>query len=73
MALVNNYLIDLTERVLASYVYSFVTLMLTNTIDMTNLDALKVAAISCIPAALAVIKGSLARFVGNPDTASLTD
>jgi hypothetical protein len=71
--MVSNYFVDLTERVLASYVYAFITLLLTNSIDLTNLDALKVAAISCVPAALAIIKGALARFVGNPDTASLTD
>ena len=71
--MIPKYFIDLAERVGASYVYAFVTLLLTNSIDVTNLDALKIAAIACVPAALAVIKGGIARYVGNPDTAGLTD
>ena len=68
-----NYLIDLGERVVATYLYMYITLLLATGFDLTDISALKAAAISCIPAGLAVIKGGIARFVGNPDTASLTD
>lgn len=65
------YLLDLTERVVGTYAFTFVGLLLANGADITNLAADKVAAISAIPAALSVIKGVLGHFVGDPNTASV--
>lgn len=60
---------DLAERVLSAYVTTFVGLMAVS--SSLNLDALKVAAIASVPAALSILKGALASRVGNPDSASL--
>lgn len=66
------YLIDLAERVGFTYLYAFVSLLLADSTGVLNVDALKAAALAAIPAALAVLKGALARFVGNPETAGFT-
>ena len=69
----SNYFVDLAERVGFSYLYALVTLELTNGLDYTDLSAQKVAALAAIPAALAVIKGALAKFLGKTeDTAGFT-
>jgi len=68
-----KYFTDLFERVAASYGLSFLGLLLANGFDLTDVSAVKAAAIAGIPAALAVVYGALAGFVGNPKTAGFTD
>ena len=64
-----TFLIDLAERTVSAYVVAVVSLLLTA--DLTNVDAVKAAALAAIPAALVVVKGAAALFVGNPDSAGL--
>jgi hypothetical protein len=66
-----RFLTDLVERVIATYATAFLGLLLANGFDLTDLGAVKAAAIASIPAALSIIKGVLARFVGDPGTAAL--
>lgn len=68
-----KYLADLTERTAASWGLGFLGLLLANGFDLTDLSALKAASVAAVPAALQVVYGALAGFVGNPDTAGLTD
>lgn len=67
----SRYLADLAERVAATYATAFLGLLLANGFDLTDLSAVKAAAIASLPAALAVIKGVLAKVVGDPGTAAL--
>lgn len=65
--------IDIAERVVATYLQVFIGLLLvswqSNVIDISMIQT---AAISAVPAALAVIKGYLSTFVGDTDSASAT-
>lgn len=63
----------LAENVIGAYLLSLVTLLLANGFDYTNLTALRAAAIAAIPAALSVVKGVLAKFVGSPDSPSFVE
>jgi di/tricarboxylate transporter len=64
---------DIAERTVATYLQALIGLLLAaNWVDGINLSFVQSAAVAAIPAALAVVKGALAQFVGNPDTASLT-
>lgn len=66
-----RYLLDLAERTAATYATTYLGLLLATGFDLTNLGALKAAAIAAIPAALTVIKGALSTFVGDPTTAAM--
>jgi hypothetical protein len=66
-----RYLLDLAERVASTYAVGFLGLLLANGFDLTNLGAVKAAAIAAVPAALSVVKGVLAAFIGDPKTAAL--
>jgi hypothetical protein len=50
-----------------------VTLLLADGFDYTNVSAVKAAGLAAIPAALSVIKGFLARAVGDVDSPSLVE
>lgn len=65
------FLIDLAERVAATYLQSFIGLLLVS--GALDIDTLKAAALAAVPAALAVVKGVLARKVGDPESASFVD
>jgi hypothetical protein len=67
----NRYLLDLAERTGATYLVTFLGLLTTNGFDLTDLSAVKAALVAAVPAALTVVKGSLAAFVGEPLTAAL--
>lgn len=67
----NTFTVDLAERVLASYFFTLIALLLADGFDFTNVTALKAAALAAIPAALSVIKGFIARSIGDPNSASL--
>lgn len=64
------FAVNLAERVLGAYFLSLVTILLANGFDYTNVGALEAAGLAAIPAALAVIKGVLAKQFGSPDSAS---
>jgi hypothetical protein len=67
----NRFLLDVVERTVATYATTFLGLLLASGFDLTSLGALKAAAIAAIPAALTVIKGVLAGFVGDPTSAAM--
>lgn len=53
-----DFLKDLAERTVATYVQTFVGLELSNYADFTDLGAARAAALASIPAALAVAKAA---------------
>lgn len=63
----------LAEKTVAAWALSFVGLLLAAGFDLTDVSALKAAAVAAIPAALQVVYGVLAAFVGDPASASFTD
>lgn len=67
----HRYLLDLAERTLATYVVAFLGLLLAGGLDMLSLGSVRAAAVAAIPAALAVIKGAVAKLVGDRDSAAL--
>lgn len=67
------FLKDLIERTVATYVQVFLGLIIATSTDMVDINTLKVAAISALPAALAVAKGLIAKRFGDPNSASLVD
>jgi hypothetical protein len=67
------FYVKLAENVIGAYLLAFVTLLLTDGFDYTNVGALKAAALAAIPAALSVVKGFLARLVGSADSPSLVE
>jgi len=69
-----KWFVDMFERAVATYVEAFLGLLLVNwQSNVVDLSTFQSAAIAAVPAGLAVIKAGLARFVGNPDTASVAD
>ncbi len=56
----NAYVKDLTERVLATAAFTFLSVF-----TVTDLSSAKSAGIAAAAAALSLIKGSLAKFVGD--------
>ncbi|MEV8480224.1 hypothetical protein [Streptomyces sp. NPDC051173] len=63
-----RFFLDLVERTAATYIEAFLGLLLAGTV--TDLSTAKAAALSAVPAALAIAKGTLARFLGPSGTAS---
>lgn len=62
--------LDVAERTIAAYVTTFLGLLLATGFDLTDLSAVKAAAIASIPAALSVLKGVIGVFVGDSSTAA---
>ena len=67
------FLISTAEQVGVTYLASFVGLLLANWSGEINMGVITAAAVSAIPAALAVLKSAIAKLVGNPDSANFTD
>lgn len=71
----NRYLSDLAERVGVTYVEALVGLLIAGWTNVASLgDVLtlgRAAVVAALPAALAVVKAGLARFVGDAADASL--
>lgn len=67
----SRYLIDLTERVAGTAAASFLGVELANGADIFSLNTLHAAAVAALITGATVIKGVLARFVGDPGTAAL--
>ena len=70
-----DFLIDLLERSIATYVETFLGLLIASGLGTPadRMALLEKAAIAAIPAALAVAKAGLAKFKGDPNSASLAD
>lgn len=71
-----SFLTDFWERVLATYVESFLGLMIVGWADIAHVGALsvvEVAAIAAVPTGLAALKAFVARHRGDPDSASLAE
>lgn len=66
-----KFLVDLAERVVATYIQSFLGLLLVA--DAIDIGAVKAALVAAAPAALAVVKGVLAKRLGDPESASVVD
>jgi hypothetical protein len=69
------WLKDVAERTVATYAQAFIGLLLAGwTTDAVDLSLVQAAAVSAVPAALAVLKGALASKVpGTISPASLTE
>lgn len=57
-----KYLLDLAERAAATYVETFLGLLLAG--GLVDVTAARAAAIAAVPAGLSVLKSALARFTG---------
>ncbi|MFE6865999.1 holin [Kitasatospora sp. NPDC057692] len=66
-----RFIRDLLERTLATYAVTLLGLLTAGAVDLTDLGALRAAAIAAIPAGLTVLKGALASLVGDPQSAAL--
>jgi hypothetical protein len=66
-----TYLKDLAERVAATFAGAFIGLLYLVPVDEWDASTLKKAAIAGGIAALSLVKGLLARFVGRTDSASV--
>lgn len=67
------FLVDAAERVLVTYLEAFFALLITDGLELTDLGALKLAAIAAIPAGLAALKAVVASAIGSPTSASLVE
>lgn len=65
----SRIVLDVVERTAAAYVTTFLGLLLAVDFNLTDLTAVKAAAIAAIPAALSVVKGAVGSVVGDPTTA----
>lgn len=68
----NVFARDVIERVVFTYLESFVGLLLASQTPGFNIGAVQAAAVSALPAALATLKALFASKVGNPESASLS-
>lgn len=64
------YLIDLADRVFWTYVQALGGLAIATNFDWFSLSGWKVAIVASVPAAVAVVKGAVAKFVNDPNTAT---
>ncbi|WKU43864.1 holin [Streptomyces sp. VNUA116] len=63
-------LLDILERTAAAYVTTFLGLLLADGFDLTDVSALKAAAVAALPAALSVIKGAIGTRFGDRGSAA---
>ncbi|MBK6874022.1 MAG: hypothetical protein IPG94_22385 [Kineosporiaceae bacterium] len=56
-----------------TYLEAFFALLITDGLELTDLGALKLAAIAAIPAGLAALKAVIASAIGSPTSASLVE
>lgn len=66
-----KFYLSLAEQVVAAYLFSFVGLLLSDGTDLTHVSVLASSAVAAIPAGLMVLKGALAKVVGDPNSANL--
>jgi hypothetical protein len=53
------FLLDLTERTVATYAQAFAGLLLADSTHLMSLGTVRAAAVAALPAVLAVVKGAL--------------
>ncbi|MGK5546056.1 holin [Streptomyces sp. URMC 127] len=63
-------LLDILERTAAAYITTFLGLLLADGFDLTDVSALKAAAVAALPAALSVIKGAIGTRFGDKSSAA---
>jgi hypothetical protein len=64
----NRLILDTVERVAGTYAVTFLGLLLADGFDLTNLGAVKAAAIAAVPAALSVVKAAVGSVIGDQTT-----
>ncbi len=69
----SKYLKSLIELVLATYALSFLGTVTAAGFNLTDISAVKAAAVAAVPAALSVLYGAVSRFVGNFQSALAVD
>lgn len=69
----STFATKLVENVVVSYLYAVVLVLSAEGVNVLDVSFLKGAALAGIPAALAVIKGFLAKQVGDPDSPAFTE
>ena len=62
---------DIAERATATYVQTFIGLLIVGWTDTIDLAVIQTAAVAAVPAALSVIKGYAASLTGDPDSAAV--
>ncbi|MEU0181765.1 holin [Streptomyces sp. NPDC006207] len=65
-----RFVLDVVERTLGTYAVAFLGLLLANGFDLTDLSAVKAAAVAAVPAALTVLKGVIGSLVGDSSSAA---
>ena len=60
---------DAAERVIATFIQALIASLIAA--DVMNVDAVKMAALSGIVPTLSLLKAIIAKYVGDPDSASL--
>lgn len=68
-----TYLKSLAELVFLTYALAFLGLLTADGFDVTDVSAVKAAAVASIPAALAVLYGAVAKLVGDRNSALAVD
>lgn len=68
-----KYLKSLAELVLLTYAVTLLGLLTANGFDITDLAAVKAAAVSAIPSVLVLLYGVLAKLLGNANSALVVD
>lgn len=68
----SKYVVDLVERVLASFAGGFLSVTGLDLVDVLHLDWKAALGVGAGSAIVAVLKGFVAKWVGNTDSASLT-
>jgi len=71
MAFNKEYVRDLVERVLSTFAAGALAILGTNAADLTDLSLWKAAGLAGAAAVVTLLKGLLAKGVGNPDSAGL--
>lgn len=66
----SRLVLDTVERTAAAYITTLLGLLLADGFDVTNVGALKAAAIAAIPAALSVAKAAIGARFGDPESAA---
>ena len=64
----SRLLLDTVERTVGTYVVTFLGLLLAEGVDLTDLGALKAAALASVPAALTIVKSAVGTLIGDKTT-----
>ncbi|MFE5628485.1 holin [Streptomyces sp. NPDC056543] len=64
----SRLVLDTVERVVGTYAVTFLGLVLTDGFDLTDLGAVKAAALAAVPAALSVVKAAIGSLIGDKTT-----